>query len=99
MSTKDNDNTMEKPSNAGCGAASCSPIGFSPVAPVYDGGYYMRCMENDYEPEWVAVYWKDGVLRANLDSIGDYPIGMIHQGLTDVTWRHAISSSEIEGRL
>lgn len=88
------ENRNDKPAVAGSSPGPCSPIGFSTVAPVYEGGYYMRCMENDYEPEWVAVYWKDGVLRANLDSIGDYPLGMIHQGLTDVTWRHAISSSE-----
>jgi|MDTC01.1.fsa_nt_gb hypothetical protein len=58
------------------------------------GGYYLRCMENDYKPEWVAVYWKGGVLRANLGTLGDYPLEIIHHGLTDVTWRHAISSSE-----
>lgn len=84
----------KQPPSAGCHPTPCSPVGFSPVAPVYEGGYYMRCMENDHEPEWVNIYWRGGILRASLDSLGDYDLRSIHEGLTDVTWRRAISIQE-----
>ena len=75
-------------------APICSPIGFSKEQPSTPGGYFLRCMENDQEPEWVAIYDRAGCLRAVTDSLGDYPLNMIHDGLTDVTWKHGISVLE-----
>lgn len=65
-------------------------VSFSSEIPTREGGYWMTCMENEHEKEWVKVFERNGILMADLD-LGIYDLRSIHSGLADVKWAHAIS--------
>ena len=74
--------------------------------PNTSGNYLLRCMEGDQEPERVRIYERDGILRADLPSLGDYDLDSIHDNLADVSWELVTGSvvtaemiREMEGHL
>jgi hypothetical protein len=79
---------------------------FVPDMPTSEGCYWMKCMENNQTPEWVAVYWlkapKHGkLLVCDWDLGNRYPLKSVHDGLTDVTWAAALrvrTNTEVSDR-
>ncbi len=68
---------------------------FVPDKPTSEGCYWMKCMENNQTPEWVAVYWlktpKHGkLLVCDWDLGNRCPLKSVHDGLTEVTWAAAL---------
>jgi len=82
----------EEPREEGLDDATCS-LSFSDERPTSEGCYWMTCMENDNDPEWVQVFKKYGKLMATIDC-GTYALADICAALTDVKWSHAISISD-----
>lgn len=56
------------------------------IAPMFDGLWFMRCMENDYEWEPVAIYTSDDDVLF-CDSIeSEMPVEILHRGMTNTEW-------------
>lgn len=64
--------------------------------PDEEGGYWMQCMENKWQSEFVPVYRKGGSFYCRLDSLAgaEFPLRSVHAALTDVWWAPAISVTQ-----
>lgn len=60
---------------------------WSSSMPKNAGAYEIRCMETNYDPSRVSVYWFDHELWVEDEHVGKYPIKSYHDGLTNLEWR------------
>lgn len=66
---------------------------FTSEMPFEEGCYFMKCEENDFKADFVQVYYRadTGLLCCDIPAGSGFQVKSVHDGLTNVTWAHAIS--------